>query len=62
MVPVDEAEEAEEAEEESSSGLGSDNGLRLLSPSSPTVSSSMNCGGSGGSEGRPASLALAKDR
>lgn len=61
IVPVDEADEAEDAEEESSSGFGSGRGVR-----SSTYSSSSSSGksliGRGGSKGRPASLALAKDR
>ena len=74
MVPVDEAEEAEEAEEESSSGTVSERGLgegRGRSSSSSGASSlfwsslsdsGMEPGGRGGSKGRPASLALAKER
>ena len=74
IVPVDEAEEAEDAEEESSSGPFSERGLsegRGRSSSSsgsslPLESSASDSGiepgGRGGSKGRPASLALAKER
>ena len=60
IVPVDDAEEAEEAELESSSGA-SGSGFRSSISSSSSFSTKW-LGGGGGSKGRPASLARAKDR
>lgn len=59
IVPVDEADEAEDAEDESSSAVDSG---KDLSWSSASSSSRKVFEGKGGSKGRPASFAFAKDR
>ena len=60
---MDEAEDADEADEESSSGEGSGSGGTVsVSSSSSSLRSRRPLGGLGGSKGKPASLALAKDR
>lgn len=59
IVPVDEADEAEDAEDESSSAVDSG---KDLSWSSASSSSRNVFGGRGGSKGRPAIFALAKER
>ena len=61
IVPAEEADEVDEADEESSSCADSGSGFKSSIPSSSSSSSSWLCG-SGGSKGRFASLALAKDR
>lgn len=59
IVPVDEADEAEDAEDESSSAVDSGKDWSWSS----ALSSSRNVfEGKGGSKGRPASFALAKER
>lgn len=65
IVPVEDAEEAEDADDESSSvDFRSGNGVRLSysTVSSPAGSSSKVPCGKGGSKGRPASFAFAKER
>ena len=62
MVPVEDADDAEDAEEESSSWVGSGSGFRWSASSAMSCSSGRSVLGIGGSNGRPASLALAKER